>query len=142
MQQIIDKAAQIIRTRCANGNYAGQYCVVAQEELDGRLTASVITPAKAEGIAWVTFCTGLGANKSKRALRDDRASVCFAADDYNITLIGRIEVLTDEATKRENWYEGMEEHFSGPDDSNYCVLRFVTRAYNLLVDWNEARGEL
>lgn len=40
------------------------------------------------------------------------------------------------------WYEGLKNHFSGPDDPNYCVLRFHTERYNLLVDWKEAQGEL
>jgi hypothetical protein len=28
------------------------------------------------------------------------------------------------------------------EDKGYCVLRFSTRRYNLLVDWKEAKGNL
>jgi hypothetical protein len=31
---------------------------------------------------------------------------------------------------------------SGPDDPNFCVLRFRTERYNLLVDWQQAQGTL
>ncbi|GHU96474.1 hypothetical protein FACS1894208_11130 [Clostridia bacterium] len=48
--------------------------------------------------------------------------------------------MTDLAVKQEMWYDGLEEHFSGADDPNFCVLRFVTNRYNLLVDWKSAVG--
>ena len=143
MEKAIDKASEIIRGRTAFGTYnSNQYCTLAQEDLDGRLTASVITPARAEGIACVTFCTGLGGNKALRAQRDKRACVCFGSDTYSIALKGRLEILTDEAAKQENWYTGLENHFTGPDDPNYCVLRFHTERYNLFVDWEETAGSL
>ena len=40
------------------------------------------------------------------------------------------------------WYEGFTNHFSGPEDPNFCVLRFNTERYNLLIDWNEVKGML
>jgi len=46
------------------------------------------------------------------------------------------------ATKRETWYAGLENHFSGPDDPYFCVLRFQAERHNLLVGWKEARGAL
>jgi general stress protein 26 len=88
----------------------------------------------------MTFCTGLQSNKAKRVALSDRAGVCFCGLDHNVTLTGRMEILSDEAIKREMWYDGLQHHFSGPDDPEYCVLRFTTERYNLLVDWKEARG--
>ena len=142
MEKVIEKAAAIIRTCSAFGAYDNQYCVLAQEDNDGRLTASAITPAKTEGITWITFCTGLESNKAKRIKRDSRAAVCFASATYNITLRGRLEILTDTESRREHWYKGMENHFSGPDDPSYCVLRFTTERYNLMVDWEATEGSL
>ncbi|MCL2422000.1 MAG: pyridoxamine 5'-phosphate oxidase family protein, partial [Defluviitaleaceae bacterium] len=76
----------------------------------------------------------------KRIQRDNRAAVCFESGSYSITLKGRLEILTDAETKHENWYSGIEDHFSGPDDPNYCVLRFTTEKYSLFVDWEEVVG--
>lgn len=59
----------------------------------------------------------------------------------SFTKVG-VEVLTDPEIKSEMWYDGLANHFSGPEDPDYCVLRFKTKRYNLLVDWKEARGEL
>ena len=141
-RETILKAGEIIAKNTAQGAAVGAepYCVLALIDENGDPTASAVTPAKAEGIAWMTFCTGFQSNKAKRVAPSDRASVCFCGLDHNVTLTGRMEILTDEATKREMWYEGLMHHFSGPDDPEYCVLRFTTERYNLLVDWKEARG--
>jgi len=64
--------------------------------------------------------------------------------EYNITLVGTLEVLTDPETKREMWQEPIGEYFTGPDDPNYWVLRFNTERYNLFFadDDTEAKGAL
>ncbi len=137
-KEIVSKAGQIIEKNTG----VGTYCVLAQIDTDGYPTASTITASKAQGINWITFCTGLGGTRTTRIDRCSRASVCFNAEDYNITLVGTMEILTDPAIKKEMWYDGLKNHFLGPDDPNYCVLRFKSERYNLLVDWNEARGSL
>jgi len=142
MEKAIVKASEIIRERTASGTYKNQYCVLAQEDLDGRLTAAVITASRADGIKQITFCSSIGSNWAKRAERDSRAAVCFESETYSITLRGRLEVLTDAATKKENWYSGLESHFSGTDDPDYCVLRFTTEEYKLFIDWEETEGSL
>ena len=140
MSNAIEKAAEIIRGRTAFGTYNGQYCILAQEDIDGMLTASVLTPSRAEGIKWITFCTGIKGNKPKRAERDNRAAVCFDSDSYGITLKGRLEILTDTQSKHDNWYDGLKNHYTGPDDPEYCVLKFHTEKYKLFIDWEETNN--
>jgi general stress protein 26 len=135
-QDTLKHAGEIIEKNTGMGTY----CVLAQTDMDDYPTVSTITASKADGINWITFCTGLGATKTNRISKSNRASVCFNADNYNITLVGEMEVLTDPEIKREMWYDGLYNHFSGPEDPSYCVLRFKTKRYNLLVDWKEARG--
>jgi general stress protein 26 len=142
MSDKLNKAIEIIKERTASGDYKNQYCVLAQEDLDGRLTAAVITPSKSDGIRQLTFCSGIGSNWAKRAERDNRAAVCFSSEEYSITLRGKLEILTDTAIKKDNWYAGLENHFSGVDDPNYCVLKFTTEKYKLFVDWEETEGSL
>lgn len=137
-QDIIKRAGEIVEKNTGEKSY----CALALIDLDGYPTVSTITASKAEGIHWITFCTGLGGTRTDRVNQCNRASVCFHADDYNITLVGTIEVVTDPAVKKEMWYGGLVNHFSGPEDPGYCVLRFKTERYNLLVDWKEARGSL
>ncbi len=144
MNETIQKAGQIIQKNSAHFSPEGadSYCVLALMDQDGYPTASTLTASKADGIAELFFCTGLSANKAQRIQRCGRASVCFSGPDYNITLVGDIEVLTDPEAKKAQWYDGMGRHFSGPEDPQYCVLRFRTKRYNLFVDWTEAAGTL
>ena len=138
-KEIIKKAGEII------GQNIGEeaYCVLSLIDKDGYPTASTITAAKADGIARISFCTGLESNKAKRIEKCNRASVCFnTGGEFNITLVGTIEIVTDPEVKREMWYDGLSSHLSDADDPNYCVLQFTTKRYNLFVDWTEAAGTL
>lgn len=135
---IIVKAGEIVEKNTG----IATYCVLSLIDLDGYPTASTITASKADGINWINFCTGFGNTKTNRISECNLASVCFNSSDYNITLVGTIEVLTDPVVKKEMWYGGLVNHFNGPEDPNYCVLHFKTERYNLLVDWKEVRGTM
>lgn len=138
-KEIIAKAGEIV----AQNTRADSYCVLALIDAEGYPTASTLTASKVKGIEWLTFCTGLESNKAKRIAGSNRASVCFNKDGaYNITLVGTIEIITDPEIKKEMWYDGLVDHFRGPDDPDYCVLRFTTNRYNLLVDWQKVEGRL
>jgi len=136
-KKIITRAEEILANRAKREQGC---CVLALIDTDAYPTAATISPSKIEGIRCVTFCTGIGSNWTKRIEKCDRASVCFnsEAEQYNITLVGTIEVSTDLATKKEMWYEGMGYYFSGPEDPEFCVLRFHTQRYSLML--NEAEG--
>lgn len=137
-KEIIARAGEIIEKNTGEASY----CVLALIDSEGYPSASTISASKADGINWITFCTGISGTRPARINNCNRASVCFNGSDYNITLVGTMEVLTDSEIKKEMWYDGLSNHFTGPEDSSYCVLRFKTKRYNLLVDWKEARGRL
>ena len=139
-EQIISRAGEIIAGKNGGGNEG--YCTLSLIDNDGYPTASTISVSKSDGINWITFCTGFYGNKPNRISKNNRASICFNSEDYNITLVGTIAVITDPVIKKEMWYEGLSNHYNGPEDSDYCVLRFHTEHYNLLIDWKEARGKL
>lgn len=137
-EKIISKAGEIVEQNTGESTY----CELGLMDLEGYPTVSTITASKAEGINWLTFCTGLGSDKANRIRKCNRASVCINSNEYNITLVGTIDIITDSDVKKEMWYDGLSNHFSGFQDPNYCVLRFKTERYNLLVDWKEVRGRL
>ncbi|MGB8454587.1 MAG: hypothetical protein WCD89_19940 [Anaerocolumna sp.] len=60
--EIIAKAAEIVE----NSTGVATHCVLALIDLDGYPTASTITASKAEGINWITFCTGFGGTRTNR----------------------------------------------------------------------------
>jgi general stress protein 26 len=139
-QNIIEKAAEIISAKRLD-------CVLALIDLDGYPTASAITVSKNDKINWITFVTVANNDKTKRIAQCNRASVCFLTTEpqaplYNITLVGKIEAVTDPEIKKEMWYDLCKDHFSGPEDVNYCVLKFVTERYRILVDWQFDEGKI
>ncbi|WP_160684246.1 pyridoxamine 5'-phosphate oxidase family protein [Clostridium sp. C2-6-12] len=137
-EKIISKAGKIVEQNTGERSY----CELSLIDLEGYPTVSTITASKADGINWLTFCTGIGSDKANRIRKCNRAGVCFNSDEYNITLVGTIDIITDPDVKKEMWYGGLSNHFSDPQDPNYCVLRFKTERYNLLVDWKEVKGRL
>ena len=142
-QKAIVKAEEIIKSKTAEVNM-GVGVTLSLLDHEGYPTTSTLSIAKADGIRQITFGGQLDSNKAKRAKENSRASVCIFDDDYengayyNITLVGDIEVVTGIETKKETWYQGLEEYFpGGVDDPNYCVLKFTTKRYNLWVDVEE-----
>lgn len=138
-EEIIARAADIIRAQTEQDEKG--YCTLALIGPDGYPTTSTISISKSDGIKWLTFCTGLGA-KDERINFCNKASVCLNSLDYHISLVGTIEIITSPEVKKEMWYPPLSNHFTGYDDPNYCVLKFTTERYNLLVDWREAKGRL
>jgi len=135
-QAVIDKASAIIngKTGYIGGGMEG-YAALALIDEQGYPTASTLTIAKADGIKWLTFCTSPGQGKVSRIEQCNRASVCINSSEYNITLVGTIEILTDLKAKQDNWLPIMDDgaHWSGPDDPAFCVLRFTMERYSIYV---------
>ena len=145
MSNQVEKAEKIINERTMFDGWKdgkSQYCILAQEDTDGKITASCLSASKSEGIKWLTFAIGLNSNKAVRAKRDNRAAICFCSESYNITLRGKVDILTDPESKKVNWYNGCGEHFKGVDDPEYCVLKFTTENYTLFIDYDEITGEI
>lgn len=136
--ETILKAGEII----AKNAQENGYCTLALIDLEGYPTASTISASKNDGINWITFCTGLHWPKSDRIRKCNRASVCFNSIDHNITLVGTIELITDQEVKNEMWCSDLSDYFKGPNDPDYCVLRFETKRYNIFADSKEAVGTL
>jgi general stress protein 26 len=134
-QEVISRAEKIItsKTGYIGGGMEG-YCALSLIDEDGYPSASTLTISKADGIKWLTFLSGLKSNKAKRIDKCNRGSVCINSPKYNITLVGTLEVLTEPDIKNEMWQEPLGGMYSGPDDPEYCVIRFTTLRYNIFFD--------
>ena len=142
-ENIIKRAEAILSNQEQFEHGCLEACVLALIDTDGYPTAATISPSKIDGIRRVTFCTGMGSNWVKRIEKCNRASVCFSSEakQYNITLVGTITVVTDLATKKEMWYDGMGTYFKGPEDPGFCVLEFTTQRYSLMLSEHDADGQ-
>ena len=139
--EIIGKAEEIINDEIKRIGF----CSLGLIDSENYPTVSAITPAKADGIKWIIFVVNANHNKPKRINLCDKASVCFCSDQsilYNITLVGNIEIVTDNKIKEEVWYKECGDHFSWHDDPQYCVLKFITKKYNILIEDKYINGIL
>ncbi|WMJ90282.1 pyridoxamine 5'-phosphate oxidase family protein [Anaerocolumna sp. MB42-C2] len=134
-EELIQKAIEIIQGQCGEDGY----CALTLMDIDDRPNTTTITPSKADGIKSIAFCTGFGTRTERIQFRPD-ACVCFNSTEYHISLKGRMEIITDRDVKHEMWYSGLANHFSGPNDPGYVVLRFTTDSYTLFIDWKTVRG--
>ena len=144
-QEIIEKAEAIINSKTGYiGDGMEGYAALSLIDENGYPTTSTLTIVKADGIKWLTFATSPVRNSFQRAVKCNRASVCINSSEYSITLVGTIEIVTDMETKKDMWLERMNnsEHWTGYDDSNFCILRFNTERYSLFVDYEEVAGIL
>ena len=124
---IFAKANQIIK------NCDAAYLGVIDE--NGCPHVSTVSAIKQENIFTAYFSTGTDANKTKRLLRDKRASVCYRAGGNNITLTGEAIILTDQETKSQYWLDWFINHFPGGEtDPNYCIIKFTAKRVSLWVD--------
>jgi len=130
----IEKASEIIHSKSnyIGGGMEGIATLTLIDE-NGYPVSSTLTISKTDGIKWLTFLTSLDSSSAKRANNNSRACVCLNSSEYHISLMGDIEVLTDEKTKKEMWQEPLSYHFKGPDDPQYCVLRFTTKYYSIYI---------
>ena len=144
-QDILAKIVEIIeKNTVQNGVFQGEICVLSLIDEAGFPTMSTITPSKSDGIKWITFGTLLDHNRAKRSAANRQASVCFSSNAYCVNLVGEIEVITSADMKHDMWYDGLYGFFTGPDDPNYCVLKFTTKRYKFFntEDETEVEGTL
>jgi len=101
----------------------------------GSPTVSAISNLRHAGVHKAWFATGLRSSKVQRLVRDNRASLCYCDGRNNITLVGTVQVLTEQALKDDLWVDWFIAHFpGGKTDPEYCILQFTTERLAAWVD--------
>ena len=102
-----------------------------------------ISLTNTESIDEVYMTTTLDSNKATYLKKNNKASVCISNANNNITLVGEIEICTDQESKSKCWINWFSEVYEGGEtDPNYCVLKFTTKRYKLLIGYETAEGSL
>lgn len=90
---------------------------------------AMFVPRKIEGNSFY-FTTNTSSMRTQQFLKNPKACIYF----YNkgrfkyegIMMVGTMEVLQDEAVKREIWRDGDTMYYKqGVTDPDYCVLKFT-----------------
>lgn len=143
-EKVITKASEIVNAKSGFiGDGMDGYVSLALINENGYPVITTISIAQADGIKWLTFVPGSKRNSVKRANMCNRACVCINSRYYHISLVGSIEVLTDAESKKDNWQQPLSAYWDGPEEADYCVLRFTTEHYTIyLIDKDFAGGEI
>jgi general stress protein 26 len=93
---------------------------------------AMLVPRKREGLKTFWFSTNTSSKRAVQFKKNDKASVYFYEKGrfnyQGVMLIGKMEVLTDKASKEMIWHFGDTMYYKkGVTDPDYCVLRFVAQ---------------
>ncbi len=93
------------------------------------VTRAMLCPREIDGND-IYFSTNTSSNKVKQYLANNKACVYFykrGRFNYEgVTILGRMEVCTDQPTKDKIWRFGDKIFYKkGVTDPDYCVLRFT-----------------
>ena len=91
---------------------------------------AMLRPRKHNGLKEFYFSTNTSAMRTKQYLDNPKASIYFYHKGLfryvGVMLVGKMEVLTDQATKDMIWRKGDTMFYKkGVTDPDYCVLRFT-----------------
>jgi len=144
--EIIKKASEVInsKTDYIGGGMEG-YAILSLIDDQGYPTSSAVTISKADGINWLSFITHIGREKAKRVAKSNKACVCLASREYNISLVGTAEIITDPSIKKDHWQNIFTENYNADStNSEFAILRFNTERYNIYFasDNVEEKGEI
>ncbi len=100
---------------------------------DGYPNIKAMVNLVSEGMDTIWFSTNTSSKRVPQIKKNKKASVYFVDQDsfMGLMLIGEMEVVRDEASRKKLWFEGSERYYPlGISDPDYCVLRFTARKGN------------
>ena len=94
-------------------------------------TKAMLKPRKRNGLREFYFSTNTSSMRVKQFLNNPKACVYFYRKGLinytGVMLTGKVEVLTDESSRRMIWKKGDTRFYrEGVNDPDYCVLRFTS----------------
>ncbi|MDO5562002.1 MAG: zinc ribbon domain-containing protein [Synergistaceae bacterium] len=117
--------------------------VLSSVTSEGYPRSCMMSRAGNEGLGVIYFATGASSLKTYQFKENPKAGVCCSEGGDSVTLIGEVTIFDDSETKRKFWQDWFIEHFpGGPDDPDYCVLRFDASSATLWIDGEFVDGRL
>ena len=133
--KMVEKANKVLQ-KAANVNLG----VIDENGYPVVMAMSIINP---ESISEIYLSTTIDSNKAKCLQKNNKASVCCATTNDNITLVGEVEICTDQETKSKCWQNWFIEVYPGGEtDPSYCVLKFTTKRAAMFVGCEVAEFEI
>lgn len=80
-----------------------------------------------EGLKDIWFSTNTSSKRVSNFIKDSKACIYYVDEEnfMGLMLVGEMEVLQDEESRRKLWFDGSEKYYpQGVNDPDYCVLHF------------------
>lgn len=127
MEAIIEKAAEILG-RC-------ETVIITSVNKEGYPRPVPMSKIKSEGATTVWLATGSYSLKTKDFAANPKAGLCYQEGGNSVALTGEVEIINDEATKKEMWQDWFINHFpGGPTDPTYILLKFKGTYATIWID--------
>ena len=94
-------------------------------------TKAMLPPRKQEGLKTFYLTTNTSSRRVAQFRQNPKACLYFCDRSFfqGLQLLGRVEVLEDQASKDLIWRQGDTMYYPlGPTDPDYCVLRFTAHS--------------
>ena len=115
---LTEKAAALL-AQCEN-------VTIASIDANGFPRPVQMSKIKAEGFHEIWMATSARSVKVEDFKHNNKAGLCYDHYGDGVALRGTVEVITDDATRKEMWEDWFIHHFpGGPTDPNYVLLRFL-----------------
>lgn len=122
-EEVVRAAQELVR--------AGGAFVLATVDEEGGPQMRWMGGAFLEEPLTIYMVTGAESRKMRQIGASPKSQLMFQSKDYArvATLSGNCEVVEEAEIKRRVWdgIPGASNHFSGPEDANFGVIRFVCR---------------
>lgn len=91
-------------------------------------TKAMLPPRKRDGIKVFYFTTNTPSMRVSQYLSNPKACIYFCDKRFFRGVMGTMEVLQDEESKKMIWRDGDTMYYpKGVTDPDYCVLKFTAR---------------
>lgn len=98
---------------------------IASVDANGYPRPVQMSKIKANGFNEVWTATGADSVKVADFKRNGKAGLCYDCYGDSVALRGTVEIITDDAIRKEMWQDWFIHHFpGGPSDPNYVILHF------------------
>lgn len=125
---ILIKKAEELLDKCS-------VVTVASVNRDGFPRPVPMAKGDTQGCGTVWVATAADSMKVADFMLNPKAGLCYEKDGSSVCLRGTVEIIRDEAVRREKWQDWYINHFpGGPADSNYVLLKFTACEATIWID--------
>ena len=108
---------------------------IASIDVNGYPRPVQMSKIRTQGFNEVWMATSAASVKVNDFRQNNKAGLCYDHYGDGVALRGTVEVITDEATRREMWQSWFIHHFpDGPTDADYVLLHFVGTEATFWID--------